>query len=111
MKIIFVTSALHGGGAERVMTTLANCFAATGDQVCILMTAGREQAYSLNPLVQVEILGEASGGNPLVRMKRLIRMRQYFRNQNKMSRAENGETPVIVSFSTTINLFTILATL
>ena len=102
MKIIFVTSALHGGGAERVIATLANRFAGLGDDVTILMTAGDECAYPLHARVCLRSIGQASRGNPLIQGKRLLRMRRYFR-AHPDSR--------IVSFSTSINLFTIIAAL
>lgn len=102
MDVIFVVSALHGGGAERVIATLANYMADRGDDVTILMTAGDEVVYQLNETVQLISIGQASGGNPLVQIKRLMTMRQYF----KVHRQSH-----IVSFSTTINLFTIIASL
>ena len=100
MDVIFVVSALHGGGAERVIATLANYMADRGDDVTILMTAGDEVVYQLNETVQLISIGQASGGNPLVQIKRLMTMRQYF----KVHRQSHIE-----SFSTTINLFTINA--
>lgn len=102
MEIIFVTSALHGGGAERVMATLANQYAQQGDEVTILMTAGDEVMYHLHPKIKLVCLGMPSHGDLREQLKRLFRMRAYFR-AHKNSR--------IVSFSTTINLFTILASL
>ena len=40
MKIIFVMVNMAGGGAERVISILANRFVKLGNQVAILMTAG-----------------------------------------------------------------------
>lgn len=102
MKIIFVVSALHGGGAERVIVTLANHFVRLGDEVTILMTAGEESVYALHPDVRLLSIGQPSQGNPLVQIRRLLRMHRYFR-RHRGSR--------IVSFSTSINLFTIVAAL
>jgi len=102
MRITFVTSTLRGGGAERVIVTLANEFARRGNDVTILMTAGDEKAYATRPDVNILSIGEQSNGNPLIRLRRLFRMRKYFR-----AHREN----IIISFSTTINLFTILAAL
>ena len=102
MEVIFITSALKGGGAERVMTTLANQFANMGDTVTILMVAGDTCDYVLDPAVTLSCIGQASGGNPLKQIKRIFAMRRYFIRHPKA---------VLVSFSTTINLFSILASI
>ncbi|MBE5847911.1 MAG: glycosyltransferase family 4 protein [Lachnospiraceae bacterium] len=102
MEVIFVTSALKGGGAERVMTTLANQFAYMGDTVTILMVAGDACDYTLDPAVILSCIGQASGGNPLKQVSRIFKMRRYFKRHPKA---------VLISFSTTINLFSILASL
>ncbi len=102
MKITFVTSALQGGGAERVIVTLANRFAEQGDEVKILMAAGDESVYSLHPAVVSSSIGAASHGNPLVQLKRLWRLRSYLKKH---------PDDKIVSFSTSINMYTLLASL
>lgn len=102
MDVTFVVSALHGGGAERVIATLANYMAGRDDNVTILMTAGDEVVYRLEENIRLISIGQASGGNPLVQVKRLAAMRQYFKAHRQSH---------IVSFSTTINLFTIIASL
>ncbi|MCR4705159.1 MAG: glycosyltransferase family 4 protein [Lachnospiraceae bacterium] len=102
MEVIFVTSALKGGGAERVMTTLANQFANMGDTVTILMVAGDACDYALDPAVTLSCIGQASGGNPLKQVSRIFKMRRYFKWHPKA---------VLISFSTTINLFSILASI
>lgn len=102
MKIIFVISAMNGGGAERVLATLANCYVQQGDEVTILMVAGDESAYLLDEKVNILSIGQPSHGNPLVQVKRLWVMRKYFKQHNDS---------VIVSFGTEINLFTILSSL
>lgn len=101
MKIIFVISAMNGGGAERVIATLANCYADQGDEVTILMVAGDESAYPLDPRVHILSIGQASHGNPLIQGKRLCEMRKYFKAHKDHA---------IVSFGTQINLFTIIST-
>lgn len=102
MEIIFITSALKGGGAERVMATLANRFAKKEDDVTILMVAGDACEYSLDHAVKVCTIGHASGGNPLKQLKRIASMRSYIK-------AHPNAT--LISFSTTINMFSILASL
>lgn len=102
MKIIFVISAMNGGGAERVLATLANRYVDQGNQVTILMVAGDESAYPLDQRVHSLSIGQPSHGNSFVQIKRLLAMRNYFK-QHRDS--------VIVSFGTEINLFTILSSL
>lgn len=99
MNILFVVSAMHGGGAERVIATLANRYVKSGDSVAILMVAGNECVYELHAEVRLVSIGDVSHGNPLTQAKRLLAMRRYFRRHDG----------VIVSFSTRINLFTIVA--
>lgn len=102
MKVIFVVSALHGGGAERVIVTLANYMVDRNDDVTIMMIAGDEVAYRLDERIRLISIGKASGGNLFVRLKRLFVMRKYFKEH---------KDSCIVSFSTSVNLFTIIATL
>lgn len=100
MNIIFAISALHGGGAERVLATLANRYVRQGDKITVFMAAGDASAYELNNNIEVVFCGQASHGNPLIQFKRLLRMRRYFRSH---------KSSCIVSFSTTINMFTLIA--
>ena len=44
MKVIFVIVSMAGGGAERVISILANQFVKSGIDVCIMMTAGAHTA-------------------------------------------------------------------
>ncbi len=102
MKIVFVVSAINGGGAERVIVTMANRYAVCGDDVTILMVAGHSIFYNLNENIRVLSIGQPSGGNPLVQIKRLFSMRKYFRMYRDS---------FIVAFSTRINMFSILASI
>ena len=101
-EIIFVVGALHGGGAERVVVTLANALALEGTTVTILMVAGSEVCYTVNENVNVISLGNASGKNPIEQIKRLLKMRSFFKAH---------KNACVNAFSTTINMFTILSTL
>ena len=75
MKIIFVMVNMAGGGAERVISILANRFVKLGNQVAILMTAGDTVAYELDPAIELFCAGSVSGGSM---KKRLERMRYLF---------------------------------
>lgn len=56
MKVIFIVPSMAGGGAERVVSVLANTFTEKQIQSKIMMTAGCECAYPLNP--EIELLQE-----------------------------------------------------
>lgn len=82
MKIVFVLPDMPGGGSERVVAMLANEYVELGYQVAILLFAGNQTAYKLDDRVEVIIAGEESSGSPIIRLKRLFKMRNYYR-ENK----------------------------
>lgn len=79
MKIVFVLPDMPGGGSERVVAMLANEYVKRGYQAAVLLFAGSHVAYPLDERVEVFIAGQASGGNPLIQIKRLFQMRRYYR--------------------------------
>lgn len=79
MKIIFVLPDMPGGGTERVVALLANEYVKRGWQTAILLFAGNRIAYPLDERIEICIAGKASGGNPLIQLSRLIKMRRYYR--------------------------------
>lgn len=82
MKIVFVVPDMVGGGTERVVALLANKFVEKGHKVAVMLFAGNRVAYPLDPKVEICMAGEASGGKLTVRIKRIMRMRRFYR-QNK----------------------------
>lgn len=80
MKIVFVLPDMPGGGSERVVAMLANEYVQRGYEVDILLFAGSQTVYPLDQRVQIYIAGEVSRGNPLIRIKRLIKMRKYYKD-------------------------------
>ena len=100
MNIIFVVSAINGGGAERVIVTLANYYVGQGDDVTILMVAGDTILYRLDERIKIFSIGQPSGGKLLIQIRRLLSMRKYFKTH---------KDSYIISFSTRINMFSILS--
>ena len=82
MKIVFVLPDMPGGGTERVVALLANEYVRRGYQTAILLFAGNQTVYPLDEKIEVHIAGEASGGNLAVRLRRLFKMRQFYK-ENK----------------------------
>lgn len=79
MKIVFVIPNMTGGGTERVISLLANEYVNRGIEVAIMMFAGKESAYPLDPRVELFSVSEQSHGNPVIQLKRLWYMKRYFR--------------------------------
>lgn len=91
MKVIFVIPQMSGGGAERVISILANNFVKKNIDVEILMTAGSNVDYALNDRVSLETVGGETQGSPLKMLGRIRKMSQHF------GLPENKDA-VIVSF-------------
>lgn len=79
MKIMFIIPSMAGGGAERVISVLANEFTARGIETKIMMTAGKTCVYRLHPHIQLLYAGEKTGGSIMKRLARIFRMRKLFR--------------------------------
>ena len=102
MKIIFVMVNMAGGGAERVISILANRFVKLGYQVAILMTAGDTVAYELDPAIELFCAGSVSGGSMKKRLERIKNMRRFLKK---------NRDAVLVSFGPGTSFFTVLADL
>lgn len=104
MKILFLLSSMHGGGAERVAATLANAWAARGDDVVLMPTySGRgECVYEIAGNVRMVWLADLRGASsgPLRSLKRLCALRRFIRRERP---------DVIVSFLTNVNIAAVLA--
>lgn len=102
MKVIFVMVSMAGGGAERVISILANQFVQKGIDITILMTAGNEVAYELDERIHLLCAGSVSGGSMIKRIKRIRNIRRVFK--------ENRDS-VIISFGPGTSFFAVLADL
>lgn len=100
MKIMFIIPRMIGGGAERVISVLANEFVDRQIDVKILMTSGSDMAYKLDERIEVIQIGGRSGGSLWKRLLRIARMRKVFR--------KNPED-ILVAFEPATAFFTCLA--
>lgn len=100
MKIVFVLPDMPGGGSERVVAMLANEYINRGYSVAILLFAGNQTAYPLDERIEIVIAGEPSNGNPLIQLKRLYRMRRYYKKNKDC---------YIFSFCVRGSIFSVLA--
>ncbi|MBR5799314.1 MAG: glycosyltransferase family 4 protein [Lachnospiraceae bacterium] len=78
-KIVFVVPNMVGGGTERIVALFANELVKRGYPVAIMIFAGDQVVYPLDERIEVLFVGEKSNGNPLVRLKRIKNMRNYYK--------------------------------
>ncbi len=100
MKILFTVASMAGGGAERVISILADHLVKQDYQVTIIMTAGDKVDYKLNPKIRVISIGGTTGGSMIKRFKRMEKLRVLFK-QNRDA--------VIISFGLGSNFYTAAA--
>lgn len=123
MKLVLVISSLGGGGAERVMTLLANEWVERGDEVTLVTLASdRMDRYRLNPSVRriaLDVAGNsahllAAIANNVVRIRALRRAIAAQRpdavisfiaesNVRVLIAAAGLRVPVIISERTALN--------
>jgi glycosyltransferase involved in cell wall biosynthesis len=106
MKLALVISSLAGGGAERVLATLANGWAATGIEITVITLAGAEaDKYLLDPAVRRIPLGLASeSANVLEALRNNILRVHALRRVIWECAAD-----VVISFMYTTNMLCVLA--
>lgn len=101
MKVLFVTSSLSGGGAERVLTTVANYLKKNGAIVEVLKTSPRiKENYGLDsdiPIIQL----------PKIHANVVSKAFLMIRNIRKVFLEHKGY--VIISFLSDNNMLSILA--
>ena len=94
-KVFFVTNALSGGGAERVMTVIANYLVEKGYEVGFLLLEEANNQYSLNEKIQIHVFQKKKKGDALGQIQ-FIRKHMVTHPQ-----------AVFVSFYTHQNMYTI----
>ena len=99
-KILFVNSRLSDGGAERVMTLLANEFANHYDVSMILVREKREEIYQLDSRIEKIQLEYGNSGTIRRQLKRVLYVRKYIREI---------DPNLVISFVEDINVVTLLA--
>jgi GalNAc-alpha-(1->4)-GalNAc-alpha-(1->3)-diNAcBac-PP-undecaprenol alpha-1,4-N-acetyl-D-galactosaminyltransferase len=106
MRVLFLTSSLEAGGAERVAATLCNAWAGSGHSVGIVPTysGGGVPFYTLDPDVRIQYLSDLVG----VRKKSAF---TYFKRLAALrTLVAETKADVVVSFLPNVNVAAILAT-
>lgn len=106
MKILFLVSSMHAGGAERVAATLSGGWVNQGHEVILAPTyTGKGKLfYELHPEVRLEWVADRLGRvgrTPLAPFVKLLALRRMVREHRP---------DVIVSFLTNVNVMALMAT-
>jgi GalNAc-alpha-(1->4)-GalNAc-alpha-(1->3)-diNAcBac-PP-undecaprenol alpha-1,4-N-acetyl-D-galactosaminyltransferase len=107
MKVTLVIYALEGGGAERVMSIVANYWATHGwDITLILLTDAAETPfYQLEPQIKLQHLGIIGDSPNLLTLVRT----GWSRINVLRSAIVASEPDVVISFLNTVNVLTLIA--
>lgn len=95
VKILLVIGGLSFGGAERVITNLANSLAKNGDEVILTGIFYKKPAYELDD--RVTFINGINGGNTLISM---VKLRKLMMKVNP---------DIVLTFLTHINIATLIA--
>lgn len=108
MHLALIISSLQTGGAERVLSELANAWVSKGYEVSLITLAGsnNETIYPLDPQIHLVHLNQIAGDNiPL-----LLRLKTIGKRILKLRKALKSIRPdVIISFIDVMNVTTLLA--
>jgi GalNAc-alpha-(1->4)-GalNAc-alpha-(1->3)-diNAcBac-PP-undecaprenol alpha-1,4-N-acetyl-D-galactosaminyltransferase len=107
MKITLVIYGLGGGGAERVMSILANYWVEQGWEVTLMMLVDSTQScfYTLDPRIQVKSMGLAkNSGNWFAAIYHTGQRVTRLRREIMADRPD-----VVISFMNSVNVYNILA--
>ncbi len=107
MKVTLVIFGLGSGGAERVMSIIANYWASHGWDVTLLVLVDETSFYQLDPRIKLKFLQipRSSGKQSIDRV--LINTWQRVRVLHQAIRASQPD--IVISFMNSINVYTILA--
>lgn len=107
MRVSLVITSLSLGGAERVMSTIANYWAEKGWEVTLItLDYATSDFYKLHPNIKriaMGLMGVSS--NPLIAIKNILICIARLRHEIRSSKPD-----VIISFMDRINVLTLLAT-
>lgn len=103
MKIFLIIPTLRQGGAERVMSELANEFIKHNHEVHLILLVKSELFYTLNSKIEITNFGFENKGT-FVKIFSEVKTFQSFRRLLKKERPD-----VVLSFMDKYNVFTILA--
>lgn len=100
MKINFLISSLSGGGAEKVLTTLAKEFAVNGNDVAIISLEKRPQFYQIDENIKLIKIDNKGKGKIKENISDFKEIRKFLKTR---------KADISISFLSRCNLMTIIA--
>ncbi|MBQ0028693.1 MAG: glycosyltransferase [Lachnospiraceae bacterium] len=97
-KIMFHLNCLEQGGAERVVSNLANAFSESGDEVIVATEWKGEQEFSLNDSVKRIIVGITEEENNKSRISKI-----FLRNKHLKDCIKKEQPDVVIAFTQAAN--------
>jgi GalNAc-alpha-(1->4)-GalNAc-alpha-(1->3)-diNAcBac-PP-undecaprenol alpha-1,4-N-acetyl-D-galactosaminyltransferase len=107
MKVTLVIFSLGSGGAERVMSIIANYWASQGWEVTLLVLVDDTSFYQLDPRIKLKFLQIPRFSGQLSIDKVLINTWQRVRVLHQEIRVSQPD--IVISFMNSINVYSILA--
>jgi GalNAc-alpha-(1->4)-GalNAc-alpha-(1->3)-diNAcBac-PP-undecaprenol alpha-1,4-N-acetyl-D-galactosaminyltransferase len=107
MKVTLVIYGLGGGGAERVMSIVANYWVSHGWDVTLIMLVDATKAsfYQLDPRINIQSLGIAgNSGNAIAALRNAWQRIKVLKQA-----ILNSQPDVVISFMNSVNVYTIIA--
>ncbi|MBA4317003.1 MAG: hypothetical protein C0412_01240 [Flavobacterium sp.] len=105
MNICFVVSSLRSGGAERVISILANGLADRGHSVTIICMSSYETFYFIDKRVNVEFLCEPYDSKSIIHGV----FRNLYKSLLLAKKIKNCKCEVVISFVTQVNILAIVS--
>lgn len=100
-KIMFVLGSMQGGGAERVISILANHYTSLGFSVEIVTLLDNKVGYKLNKKITLTYLSTSNVNSFL---------KPYYWVKNFRTNIKKSKPDIVVSFFAKINLITLIST-
>lgn len=100
MRIVFTTSSLAGGGAERVVARLASYMVSIGHEVSVLMLTENKITYDVDSKVNISFI------EPKINIKGI---RYYDRLLRYRKAVKRIRPDVVISFSAPVNIMVLQA--
>ncbi|MDO4589713.1 MAG: glycosyltransferase family 4 protein [Fusobacterium sp.] len=100
MRILFLIGSLAGGGAERVVSELANSMVEKKDKVSIITVASDKKCYYISPKVKLIDCSQRTSVVGINFLKRINEIRKWIKEI---------KPDVIISFTVAVNIYSVLS--